>query len=116
VASKYYPSDIVERARAGVEAWRNIDPLLTFGEIDIPALEADSVEIGEIFAQIDSLETNLIDLRNRRDDLGVALWDKLKRLHAGVKAIYGDDSSEYEMVGGTRLSDRKPVGRKKIVE
>jgi hypothetical protein len=25
----------------------------------------------------------------------------------GVKAHYGDDSSQYEMVGGTRLSDRK---------
>jgi hypothetical protein len=114
--SKFYPSDIVERARAGLEAWRSIDPSLAIGEMDIAALEAGIAEIGSVYSQIDALEANLIDLRNQRDDLGVALWDKLKRLHAGVRAIYGDDSSEYEMVGGTRLSDRKPVGRRKIIE
>jgi hypothetical protein len=32
-----------------------------------------------------------------------------------VKASFGDDSSQYEMVGGTRLSDRKPRSRKVAV-
>ncbi len=32
----------------------------------------------------------------------------------GVKAIYGDDSSQYEMVGGTRLSERKTYARKAL--
>lgn len=114
--SKYYPSDVFERAGVGLEAWRNIDPSLKIGGMDLPSLEADLAEIGDVYAQINSLETALIDLRNRRDDLAVALWDKLKRLHSGVKAIYGDDSSEYEMVGGKRLSDRKPVGRRKKAE
>ena len=34
------------------------------------------------------------------------------RARMGIKVIYGDDSSQYEMVGGTRLSDRKTVARK----
>jgi len=29
-----------------------------------------------------------------------------------MKAIYGDDSSQYEMIGGTRLSERKSPARK----
>jgi len=63
-------------------------------------------------AQITSLEIQLIDLRNQRDDLNAGIWDTVKRVRAGVKAIYGDDSSQYEMVGGTRLSERKaPVRR-----
>ena len=37
---------------------------------------------------------------------------EISRARMGIKVIYGDDSSEYEMVGGTRLSDRKPVARK----
>jgi hypothetical protein len=40
------------------------------------------------------------------------MWDKVKRVRAGVKANYGDDSSQYEMVGGTRLSERKPPTRR----
>ena len=35
------------------------------------------------------------------------IWDVVKRVCAGVKAIYGDDSSQYEMVGGTPMSERK---------
>jgi hypothetical protein len=40
------------------------------------------------------------------------MWDKVKRVRAGVKANYGDDSSQYEMVGGTRLSERKSPTRR----
>lgn len=39
------------------------------------------------------------------------LWDTVKRVRARVKGIYGDDSSQYEMVGGTRLSEGKTVRR-----
>jgi hypothetical protein len=43
-----------------------------------------------------------------------ALWDKVKRVRKGVKANYGDDSSQYEMVGGTRTSERQPRTRKAV--
>ena len=36
------------------------------------------------------------------------MWDKVKRVRAGVKANYGDDSQQFEMIGGTRTSERKP--------
>jgi hypothetical protein len=36
----------------------------------------------------------------------------LVRVRGGRKAVYGRDSSQYEMVGGTRLSERKPAARK----
>jgi hypothetical protein len=35
----------------------------------------------------------------------------MKRVRAGVKANYGDDSQQYEMVGGTRMSERKTPRR-----
>jgi hypothetical protein len=41
-----------------------------------------------------------------------ALWDCVKRLRATVKGVYSDDSSEYDLVGGTRLSDRKRTARR----
>ena len=57
-------------------------------------------------------EDQLTNLRNQRDTINQSLWDKVKRARAGVKANYGDDSSQYEMVGGTRLSERKSARRR----
>ena len=63
-------------------------------------------------SQMASLEAQLTDARNRRDALYTGIWDKVKRVRNGVKAMYGDDASQYEMIGGTRLSERKPPTRK----
>jgi hypothetical protein len=41
-----------------------------------------------------------------------ALDDLSARMLAGVGAIYGKDSSQYEQAGGTRTSERKPPLRK----
>lgn len=60
------------------------------------------------------LEAQLTDKRNQRDALYTSIWDKVKRVRNGVKAIYGDDSSQYEMIGGTRLSERKTPTRKTV--
>ena len=40
----------------------------------------------------------LSDLRNKRDEQMTQMWDALKRVRATVKGVYGDDSSEYELV------------------
>ena len=58
-----------------------------------------------------NLENKLIDLRNQRDEANLILWAKVKRVRAGFKASYGDASSQFEMVSGTRVSDRKTARR-----
>ena len=55
-----------------------------------------------------------MDKRNQRDALYAQIWDKVKRVRNGVKGIYGDDSSQYEVIGGTRLSERKTPTRKAV--
>ncbi len=112
MTSRNYPTDVTEQAGAVLEAWRDINPTLQIGELLPAAIEADLTQLRAAYSQIDSLEAHLIDLRNQRDDLGEALWDKLKRVRTGVKSIFGDDSSQYEMIGGTRVSDRKHPTRK----
>ena len=109
---KSYPADILEQARAISEAWKQINAELAIGELTQPALNNDLNQVTPIAAQIVALETQLTDLRNQRDALNVGLWDKVKRARNGIKAIYGDDSSQYEMAGGTRVSDRKARTRK----
>ncbi len=110
--NKNYPSDVIEQARAVLEAWKEIDPALQIGDLAAAALEADLAQAGTFLSQVDALEVQLVDMRNQRDAHGEAIWDKVKRVRTGMKAIYGDDSSQYEMVGGTRMSERKPPARR----
>lgn len=109
---KLYPTDVLEQAQSVANAWDQINDDMTFGELTLSALTSDLSNAAPIQSQIDSLETQLTDLRNQRDALYVSIWDKVKRVRNGVKANYGDDSSQYEMVGGTRLSERKSPTRK----
>ena len=80
---------------------------LAFGTLTPVALTAD-------ITAATALEAQLTDKRNQRDALYTAMWDKVKRVRAGVKANYGYDSSQYEMIGGTRLSERKAPTRRAV--
>ncbi len=96
----------------GLEAWKKIDPALTIGNLTQAALAADLERVRSLQAGLDKLDAQLTDRRNQRDAALASLWDKVKRVRSGVKAIYGDDSSRYEMVGGTRKSEREKAMRK----
>jgi len=107
-----YPSDITQQTQDVMEAWKRIDPAFKVGDLTPETLATNLAQVAPLLAAISSAEAQLTDLRNQRDAVYDALWEMLKRIRAAVKGNYGDDSSEYEMVGGTRLSDRKPAGRK----
>lgn len=110
--AKPFPTDVVEQAQSVLDAWKQINEDMVFGDLTTTLLSTDISEAGPIQAQITNLETQLTNLRNQRDAVYETMWDKVKRVRAGVKANYGDDSSQYEMVGGTRLSERKSPARK----
>ena len=110
-----YPPNVVEQAKALAEALKTIDKAFKVGELTNAALDADLEKAAAAKNLLNSLEIQITDQRNQRDAAYGELWQKVKRMRAGVKAIYGDDSSQYEMAGGTRLSERKPRTRKKAV-
>lgn len=116
MTARHYPLTVLAQAKDLVSAIHNIDPALQIGELTNAALEADLEQSSVIQQTLHSLEIQLTDQRNQRDALYGEIWKKVKRLRAAVKAIYGDDSSEYEMAGGTRLSERKPRSRKKAID
>ncbi len=112
MTKKPYPTDIVKQAQSVQDAWKQINATMTFGDLTSEMLSTDIAQAGPLENQITDLETQLTNLRNQRDDLYLGMWDKLKRVRSGIKGNYGDNSSQYEMVGGTRLSERKsPVRR-----
>jgi hypothetical protein len=116
MTKKSYPTDVLQQARAVLDAWQQIagpgEGALSFGDLTSSALSSEIQQSSYVEAEMTSLETKLTDLRNQRDTVNQAIWDKVKRVRAGMKAIYGDNSSQYEMVGGTRLSERKSPTRK----
>jgi len=109
--TKQYPTDVLIQAKVVLDSWNQLGDL-SFGNLNAAALNKDLDQAKQIDAQMVNLENQLTNLRNQRISTNQAIWDKLKRVRAGVKATYGDDSSEYEMVGGTPLSERKTATRK----
>jgi hypothetical protein len=110
---KPYPTDILDEAQGVMSAWVQIDEQMTFGPANIGALTMAFNQSRGVEASIIELEKKLVELRNQRDASHGTLWDLIKRVRAGVKAIYGDDSSQYEVIGGTPLSEKKAA--RKIV-
>jgi hypothetical protein len=111
MSAKTYPTNVLEQTRSVLSAWKQLDAF-SIGDLTSDALETDVNQTEPLLAQITALEAQLTNLRNQRDSLYLAMWEKVKRVRAGVKANFGDDSSQYEMVGGTRLSERKAPVRK----
>jgi hypothetical protein len=114
MTKKLYPTDVLVQAQMVLSAWNQISTTLAFGTLNAAALTADVTTATTLESDIAKLEAQLTDKRNQRDATYIGMWDKLKRVRNGIKATYGDDSSQYEMVGGTRLSERKTRTRKAI--
>lgn len=112
MSSKSYPNDIIAQAADVLTAYRQIDPDLKPGTLTQAAFAEELSQMQAMQSQIQAVEKQLTDLRNRRDARLAVLWDNVKRARASVKGTYGDDSSEYELVGGTRRSDRKRAIRR----
>jgi 50S ribosomal subunit-associated GTPase HflX len=110
--STQFPTDVVQQVNAVLEAWKKIDPNGQFGDLTQAKMAADLAQSDPLLTEMGALDAELTRVRNKRDALYATLWDEVKRVRNSVKGVYGDDSTEYEMVGGTRKSDRKPVSRK----
>lgn len=112
MASRSYPTDILEQTVDTLAACRQINPELQAGPLTQAALGEAISEAQQLQSQIASLELQLSDLRTKREAQLTNLWDIVKRVRNTVKGLFGDDSAEYKLVGGTRLSDRRrPVRR-----
>jgi hypothetical protein len=113
MAYKARESAPIAKAQARVNGLAAIDPALDLGE---------TVSVAEGNAQIKAAAKTLSDYNKAlkaADDLLNKLVTQEKALSAwstkalgGVKFKYGPDSSQYEMAGGIRQSERKKPVRK----
>jgi hypothetical protein len=112
MTTRLYPTDVFEQAQSVYNAWSQINEDLPIGDLNLAVLAAEINKVVPLKIQKSDLEIQLTDIRNKQEALNMSLWDKVKRVRASMKGIYGDDSSQYEMVGGTRMSERKSATRK----
>lgn len=111
MAGRKFPPDVLGQAINMQDAWAKIDDQLSVGGLKISDLVMEINQIHQAEASVISMENDLTNMRNHRDALCEAAWDKVRRMRAVVKGMYGFDSPQYELVGGTRLSDRKTARR-----
>jgi hypothetical protein len=108
---RQFPNDVIKQAQGVVNGWNQIAPVPAFGALTAASLNTDVTTATALETQIAALEAQLADKRAGRDAQFNNLWDKVKRARNSIKGSFGDDSSQYKMVGGTRLSDRKSPRR-----
>ena len=112
MGKKLYPTDALEQARDILVGWEYIDPALKIGPLTPESLSADLERVRALQQKIVQMQTELIQVRGDRDEICLAIWDQVKRVRSGIKGLYGDDSTQYEIAGGTRLSEKKKPRRK----
>ena len=101
-------STVLEMARQRLAGLKKIEPKPVFApplseetyEAEIDGFSNDLDAYNGDIAELDET-ANLVDARERNLD------DFNQRIAAGVRAQYGPDSNELELVGGVRRSDRK---------
>jgi hypothetical protein len=116
MGKKLYPTDTLKQAQAILSAWKLIDPALKIGPLSLETIAADLAAVQGLQAKLIHVKNELLEIRRQRDTASIDLWDKVKGARSAIKIVYGDDSSQYELVGGTRRSERKKPRRKSLPE
>ncbi|WP_446010930.1 hypothetical protein [Candidatus Electrothrix sp.] len=94
------------------EALEKIGPGMP-DSITVAGLEERITALEGKVSAIDALNADKTRLVNEKNEEAELLSDYIVRARSGVKSVFGQDSSEYEMVGCVRLSERKKGRRHK---
>jgi hypothetical protein len=105
-------SKILDAGRQRLSGLKGITPKADLGTNMAENYEAKITSVG---ARLDAYNQKLAELDQDQNDLQkeeAELNDLNRRILAAGEARYGPDSSEYEMLGGTRKSERKKPTKK----
>ncbi len=106
-------STILETGRQRLAGLKKISPKPDFGSSFTEA--AYEQEITGFSEDQDSYNGDVAALDHKQNQLNIReqnLADWNQRILAAVKAQFGPDSSQFELVGGTRRSERKKPVKK----
>ena len=104
-----------ENAKADAENIMKVwipNPDFKLRDVTLEELQHDHAALEKVLADLQAKEDETTPLRNLRDDLALKVNATCTRARAGIKGYFGDNSSEYELAGGTRSSERQRGGPK----
>lgn len=110
------PDDVREQAKPVIKIFTATPDLKIrvdkkdFTTADLTALEA---EVKKADDDVDAKRAELAPLLNARNDKAARLNAVLVQARKAVVGYFGEDSDEYEQVGGTRKSERKAPGARR---
>lgn len=114
MARRKRSSPILEAARRRLTGLKAVKPKPNYGAgLTEEEFEQDIVAAETLLLRYNQMSSEMDDLLNQIQAGEARANDKSKRVLSATEAAYGTDSSEYEMVGGTRLSERKKRSSKK---
>jgi hypothetical protein len=94
-----------------IRVWQaNAD--LSMGETDLAKFQGAVGDLRQAGTKVDETRTLLTGQINEANDKRLIVTKLITRIRSVVRGTYGPDSSQYEQVGGTRASERKPAKRK----
>jgi hypothetical protein len=105
------PEDVRLDCESILKVW-NANPDFKLKDVTLESFKAEAARFDAVLSGIAEKEEALKPLRNDRDDLALKLNGLCTRTRAGIKGYFGENSTEYELAGGTRTSERKKSGRK----
>ena len=113
MSRKRRTSSVLETSQQRLAGLKSIDPEPNFsGDMTVAAFTAKVTGFTGNLGTYNQHLAALDDEQNAIDAEEEELRDWNSRWLSAIEAKYGRDSSEYEMVGGTRTSDRKKPGGK----
>jgi len=107
-------STVIETALHRLAGLKTIDPEFNFGPGFTRAeVEAEIKDVADTLDEYNTILSRADEVKNRYEAKEKAQQTKNARLLSMIAARFGTDSSEYEICGGTRTSERKKPSRKK---
>lgn len=108
-------SRTVENALADAEQVARVwgeNTSFAMSDVTLAQLRAMIEELRASSSTLEDLRTRLTAAINDTNGRADALSAVVTRARGGFRSFFGPDSTQYEQVGGTRLSDRKRPARK----
>jgi hypothetical protein len=103
----------VQSAKKRIDGMNSIEDKLDLGNgISVEMIETATKKVTDLISTYNTLLSQADQIDNDIAAAQKALADLTTRALKGCEFKYGRDSNEYEMVGGTRTSDRRRGGRK----
>ena len=103
------PADVVADADNILKVW-SVNAEFKLKDVTLGQFQQDRDDLANLLAELKRKDDEMTPLRNRRDDLTAKINSACTRARSGIKGYFGEDSTEYELAGGTRASERKKTG------